>query len=386
MHIHTFKLFEVISLTLSLPFLMTSAPADEPAWHDMPYTAHSAFQAVNAEGLGTWPLDAPVKMQGILINQAEHLVDTSPAAPGFMGGQWQIYIQAAGENDWGGTALYMGQYIGKIVGNHPAGSYDDQAWLDELDRLTHDPISGHSFEPGDRVEIRARAPGLFFRGKTNINEQHYNGPETNFDIYLIEASIGLPIPRLVTLDQLKDENDAFIFDPQREIGCERYQGTLVRINGVSCDNASQWGPGANLIVTDGDSRTFPIKLGLSEGYLTYPAPPGTFDVIGILDQEDVDGNDGYKSGYRLWIAGDYDGNGTILPASFELLGDFTNDGAIDLEDLTALVACMAGPDTAPQPDPPVTMEDCLRAFDTEQDGDIDARDTAIFQERFGLPR
>jgi hypothetical protein len=299
---------------VALTLLAVARPlwADEPDWDGMPYTAHSDFQAVDADGAGTFPVTAPVKMRGVILNDAAEMLDPTAGAPVFLGGQWQIYVQADEPGDFGGTALWMGQYIGKLVGNHPAGSYTDAEWLAELERLSFDPDTGHEFRPGDLVEVRARAPGLHFRGKTNINEQHTNDPAADFEIHLLQEDYGLPTPELIGLSDVKDDSDVFIFDAQRLAGAERYQGSLVRINDVEFVSSDDWGPDAELVLQDGTGRTLPIKLGLGEGFSAYDPPEGTFDVIGIFDQEDLNADDGLKDGYRVWVM-NYDGNGEVLP-------------------------------------------------------------------------
>jgi hypothetical protein len=317
------------------------AAASEPDWASMPYTRHADFQAVDADGFATFNVFAgPVKMRGVILNRAADLLPTAPDATPFMGGSWQVYVQTVDPGDFGGTACWMGQNIGKIVGNHPAGSYTAAEWLLELDRLDHDPATGHAFEPGDVVEIRARAPGLPFRGKTNVNEQHSNDPTLDFDVVLLQAGDGLPVPPVLPLSALKDAGDAFIFDPTRATGCERYQGTLVRFNGVSFVDTTGWGPDAELVVTDG-VLTFPVKLGLGAGFSVHPPPAGPVDLIGILDQEDLVDTDGYKDGYRLWVVDDW-GGGCILPEPFPLVGDTNCDGWVDFADIPTFIVALSG--------------------------------------------
>ncbi|MBU0638624.1 MAG: hypothetical protein KKB50_07155 [Planctomycetes bacterium] len=319
--------------------------ADEPDWQTMDYTPHANFQAVDSSGFGVFQLDDPIKMRGIILSNSEEMLDSTPGAPVYLGGLWQVYVQAADTGDFGGTACWMGQYIGKIVGNHPAGSYSDAEWLDELYRLTHDPDTGHEFQPGDLVEIRARAPGLHHRGKNNVNEKHLNVPEMDFDIVLLEPAQGLPAPTVLTLAALKDAGNEFIWDPTRQAGPEHFQGSLVRINGVTFVDSGGWGPDAELDIQDGTGRTFPVKLGLGDGFSMYGPPTGAFDVVGILDQEDTDSNDGHKAGYRLWIMQNYDGNQYIIPAIWPLPGDLNCDGIVNGFDIDAFVLALQYPDT-----------------------------------------
>jgi hypothetical protein len=184
----------------------------------------------------------------------------------------------------------------------------------------------------------------FYGGKTNINERHNTDPAHNLTIELIEAGVGLPQPEVITLDDVKDGNDNFIFDSSRLSGCEYYQGRLVKINNVSFVDANSWGPDADLMITDGQ-KTFPVRLGIGWGI-----SPGSnnlvepFDIVGIFDQEG-----GLKENYRIWVL-NYDSNGRVLTdrayGRYNLPGEINNDGKVDMYDFAWLaynwLACIPG--------------------------------------------
>lgn len=344
--------------------------AGEPNWPNMPYTPHADYQAVDNDGFATFPLTDPVKMRGVIINDPTDVLDPTPGSDPFMGGSWQIYVQTVDVEDFGGTACWMGQNIGKLMGTHPEGSYTDEEWLAELDRLNHDPDSGHAFQRGDLIEIRARAPGLAFRGKTNINEQHSNNPAADFDIYLLDADYGLPTPELITLSDVKDAGDVFIFDPERLVGAEHYQGSLVRVNDVSFVSTENWGPDGELVIEDGTGRTMPVKLGRGGGFSVYDPPAPPFDIIAIFDQEDYNSDDGYLDGYRLWIM-NYDGNGEVINGE-ACLGDLDGDGDVDLADLAELLSHYGTTSGATYAD-----------GDLDRDGDVDLADLAELLSVYG---
>lgn len=296
----------------------SEARGEEPDWASLPYTLHSIYQAVDENGNGTFPVatSGAVKMRGVLLNNPEDMLPTAPGSPGFLGAIWQVFVQSQDPGDFGGTALFTAQNIGRPIGNHPAGSYTNEEWVAEMDRLNHDSANPtHVFRAGDMVEVRARAPGLFFNGKTNVNEQHSKDPALDFELRLISAQVGLPEPTLITLSDLKNDADQFLFAQDRLTGPEHYQGSLVRLQGVSLFNGDGWGPGGTIQVQDDTGRTINVLLGYGDGFTQFTPPTGVdgrFDVIGVFDQEDSLGSNGWKDSYRLWVM-DYNGNAAVLP-------------------------------------------------------------------------
>ncbi len=261
--------------------------ADDPDWETLPYTAHSAYQAVDATGFGTFLPSPPIRMKGIILNNPEDMLNMSAGAPGVVKGQWQIYIQAVESGDWGGTACWMGQ--APPIAPLPL-RYTDEQWEAEMLRVNYDPATGHHFRKGDLVEVRARVPGLFNKGKTNINEAHSNDPANNFDVILLEAGVGRPAPAVIpSLAQ------AVVFDSTRLTGAEYYQATWVRINKAQIVGGT-WGAGQTLTISDGTAN-LSMLLSVMGDFNDYAPPAGSFDVLGIFDQESSD----YTSGYRLWV-------------------------------------------------------------------------------------
>lgn len=57
-----------------------------------------------------------------------------------------------------------------------------------------------------------------------------------------------------------------------------------------------------------------------------------------------------------------------------LIGDWDCNGNVNLVDYASLPDCMYGPERSPNPIPPTTSQDCLGAFDFDEDGDVDLYD------------
>jgi len=268
---------------------------------------HRQFQAVNATGELTYAATQMVVLEGIVLNQPADMLDPTPndsiTAMYNLAAQWQFFFQGEGD-DHAGTAVFMGQLYNNLPWVSPNGGYSNEQWIAEMSRL-----NAAQFAVGDRIRVTGYF--LSYKGKCNVNEQHNNNPDHDFTIELLERGVGLPKPETVSLSELKDDQDRFVFDTERLVGGEYYQGRLIKIEDVNVVDPNAWGPNGTLTVTDG-GHTRPVKLGRGNGI--YPGAfnlSQPFDVIGILDQESTD----LRGGYRLWVV-NYDGNGKVL-ASYE---------------------------------------------------------------------
>lgn len=292
---------------------------------------HSEFQAVDASGEQTYTATQKVILEGIVLHNPADMLD--PSADDTVtqlynvSGQWQIFFQGEGD-DHAGTAVWIGQLYSNLPWVAPDGGYSNEEFVAELTRL-----NAARFSPGDRIRVTGYF--LSYKGKANINEQHNKNPDHDFTIELLQRGVGLPRPEVVSLDELKDADDAFIFDQTRATSGEHYQSRLIKIEGVHFVDANDWGPNAELTITDG-VKTLPLKLGRGNGIyagssnLTEP-----FNVIGILDQESTN----LKGGYRLYVM-NYDGNGSVLASgehrAADKPGDTNLDGAVNFVDLARL--------------------------------------------------
>jgi len=317
----------VLTTVLSLA-LVVVAKADPT----VAKVAHSEFQAVDASGEQMYSATDKVILEGILLHNPADMLDPTPddtiTETFNISGQWQIFFQGEGD-DHAGTAVWLGQLYNNLPWVSPEGGYSNEEFIAELSRL-----NAAQFSPGNRIRVTGYY--LSYNGKLNINEQHNNNADHDFRIEQVERGVGLPRPEVVTLDELKNVEDDFIFDPNRQRGGEYYQGRLIKIEDVYFVDANGWGPHGELVITDG-TKTFGVKLGRGNGIyagsnnLTEP-----FDVIGILDQESTD----LTRGYRLYVM-NYDGNGSVLASREQRRadkpGDVNLDGIVDYDDFTELL-------------------------------------------------
>ncbi|MHC4681155.1 MAG: hypothetical protein ACYTEK_20945 [Planctomycetota bacterium] len=293
---------------------------------------HSEFQAVDSAGEQTYNRTEKVILEGIVLHSPAEMLDPTPDETITelfnISGQWQIFFQGQGD-DHAGTAVWMGQLYSNLPWVAFDGGYTDAEFVSELNRL-----NTAQFSPGDRIRVTGYY--LSYSGKLNVNEQHNKNPDHDFTIEVVERGAGMPRPEVVTLDDLKDSEDNFIFDSTRQAGCEHHQSRLIRIEDVYFTDAIGWGPNAELTITDG-VKTFPVKLGRGSGiYAGSNNLAEPFDVIGIMDQQSAD----LTSGYRLYVM-NYDGNGSVLAARehrrADKPGDLNLDGIVDYDDIKELL-------------------------------------------------
>ncbi len=302
--------------------LVLSAPVMGQDWQQIEVLSHRQYQAVTETGAPAYTGGWPFRMVGVVLNDTQDWVDPTP---GFhkndndgifdMGGQAEIFVQAVNLDatqwdpdpaeafdDFGGTACWIGQNIGEISGDWGL-NYTDSKWQQELTRLNFYGPAGVTdpIRAGDLVEIRARA-GLFYLGKYNVNEQHNPDPAKDFDIVRLEKGFGLPEAPELTLADLKDADDTFLFDLLRLEGPEHYQASRIKLTGLSLVDPANLQANTDVQVTDGDGRTFALHLCRGEGFdgSALAGLDETFHATGILDQKTPFGGD-LTQGYRLLV-------------------------------------------------------------------------------------
>jgi len=332
---------------LGSALLVHPATADDPNWPTVPIVEHRVFQAVNPDGSSAYTGGFPVRLVGVLLNNPEDWLDPTPNytpqyVPWAMGGQWEVFVQAAAPPDFGGTACWMGQNYGNLpwLGD-PFYSYTNEEWLSEMQRVNYpDGPGSEPIRAGDLLEIRARA-GLHYAGKMNVNEQHNNdrdpvtgliGNAHDFDFVVLQRGYGLPAPAAITLSALLEQTVGgfqFIWDPTRQTGGERYQATRVMIKGVRLAPAANWGPNGQLEIFDQTGRRMPLRLGRNPTFASVPAPSATLNIIGIINQQSSSGQGGY---YLL-----------ALDALEVVCGDANCDGSLDFADINPFVLALSNP-------------------------------------------
>lgn len=222
------------------------------------------LEAVDEDGLGTHPRvgAAPVSenrvtVEGIALNSTGEILD--------LGEMYTVFLQ----DETGGIQVWAGSWW-----------YGDLWVPDE-----YIPV-----EAGDRVRVEGFLAN--HNGKVFINDRHSAAPDIRFTVTIVEKGVGLPEPSVIPAISACN-----YFDPTRAGGGERYQTQWCRLNDVELVGGA-WASGEELTISDGSGEL--TMLLSSEGdFDRYPAPTGSFDVIGIFDQEDLE--EPYHDNYRIWV-------------------------------------------------------------------------------------
>jgi hypothetical protein len=276
------------------------------------------LEAVDASGVSTWSGSFPIVLAGVLVTDPGEMLDATPnylpwnsGANAFdLGGEWQVFVQTISPGDRGGVECWMAQNYGNLPWEPHDGSdsYSNGAWAAEVNRVSHDPVTGHAFQKGDLVTITANG-SLFYGGMQNINEEHSTDPAYDFTISLVATNVGLPAPEVISLSSVIGTNLSAtghydIFDPTRMTGGEHWQGMRVRVNGLTLMTTNGWNTSSDwgsryCTATDGEGRQFPLIHPL---YDIGAAPTNRFDATGVFLQESGSGTDG-TFGYELFVQG-----------------------------------------------------------------------------------
>lgn len=274
------------------------------------------LESVDSSGVSAWSGSFPFTITGVLLTDPSEMLDSTPdfipwnngAGAYQLGGQWQVFVQTISPADRGGVECWMGQNYGNLPWEPHDGSdsYSNAAWAAEVQRVSHDPVTGYTFHKGDLVTVTANA-SLFYGGMQNINEGHSTDPANDFTISLVASNYGLPAPEVISLSSVIGTNlgptgHYDIFDATRATGGEHWQGMRVQINALTLVTTNGWTTNSDwsaryCIATDKEGRQFPLIHPL---YDIGPPPTNSFDATGVFLQESGSGTDG-TFGYELFV-------------------------------------------------------------------------------------
>ena len=233
------------------------------------------LEAIDSDGYGTHakvgadPTNPANKVvvEGIALNSSDEYLDPSI--------QWQVYVQAEG-TDQGGIAAWAGIWFA------PTDSDGQAIW----------PYYTTDVNAGDRIRITGFVSD--HRGKVNLNSRHSSFEDMQFVVEVLEAGVGMPDPILIP-----DIASCNTFDETRSGGAELYQAQWCQLTDVWISSGT-WAAGEAVVLTDGTGQTLDMLLSSQGSFAS--APVGTFSVVGIFDQEDIDAP--FVDGYRLWVKSD----------------------------------------------------------------------------------
>ena len=244
------------------------------------------YEAVDADGYGTHPLvganpydgngdptQNQVTIAGVVIAGTGDFVDRNiPGFGSYPFAMYSIWVQddnaaKGGIQCWAGAGYWWD--------TEPVW----RTWPD--------------VHAGSRVEVAGWLAD--YNGKVFINDHHDN--ELMWTVTVL-SNPGMPAAEVIPSVGVCSD-----FQQDRLSGGERWQTRWVKLEDVEIvGGAENWGTNGEVIIsdTDGDDNLV-MKLSVMGDFDGYGPPTGTFDVVGVFDQEDTDGDPYYHDGYRLWV-------------------------------------------------------------------------------------
>ncbi len=394
-----------------------------------PVIRHSDYQLDTTDPSNTsYVTPLPFRLRGVVLNDTEDWLDPTEHFDNqtmfFLGGQAEFILQAVDldgtpydpypgpgqsgsqdplSDDFGGTFIWIGQNYGNLpfvpdqdlayIDQNMAGVPGETRpiWYDELDRNGfwrpgRDPSDPAVVRAGDLIEVRAPVNGLVFNGKHNVNERHTIDVANDFEVIILEKNYGLPAPASLTLDALKDADDLAIYDPTRQSGGERFQGSLVQLRNVAFETltaGSTLQSDTTYTVVDGSGRSLEVYVGLDPTFGSTLIPSGRLHLTGVLDQKSPSGTDGYRllllepDDLQAALVGDFDGDSVYGVGDIDLLTRASASGENEL------IYDLNGDWLVNQNDVRVWTKDLAQIWigDTNVDGEFNTSDLVIVLER-----
>lgn len=390
--------------------LFALAVAISTSLHAQPTAVRHADYQLDAPPFNRLATPIPFRLFGVVLNNTEDYLDPTEGyndeEPFNFGGRAELIIQAVNldgtpydpytgvgqsgindplHGDFGGTFVFMAQNYGNIISEifDREASYIDEdmqgpgetrpVWYDELDRLgiwrPGTALSESQLaRQGDLVEIRAKVNGLEFAGRHNLNEKHSINPANDFDVIILEKNFGLPAPVSLSLSDLKNATDQYLYDATRQTGPEHYQVTLAELQNVAFVGIAPGTfltPEGEYTLADETGRTFPLTLGRDPAFASMAVPAGPLNITGILDQQTF--NPARDDGYYL-LALEPSGFESVPPA-----GDFDRDGDVDGRDFLLWQQTFGA-----------TASPAGTGADRDFSGTVDEGDLALWQASYGV--
>jgi len=245
------------------------------------------YEAVDSLGYGTHPLvgampdDAnKVTIEGLVIGGTEDFVNRNAAFA-----MYSIWVQDDTTTK-GGIQCWTGPWA------------KDGGWD------AYPVIYG-----GARVRVSGWLANN--AGKVFINDRHSAALLWTVDV--LDCTVGMPAPQVIP-----SISACNYFDQTRSGGGELYQTRWVELNGVEIVSGT-WGAGQPLTISDG-TGTLTMLLSQMGDFNSYSAPTGTFNVLGVFDQEDTNNDGDFQDMYRLWVKDFADITAVPEPGTIALVG------------------------------------------------------------------
>ena len=229
-------------------------------------------QAIDALGYGTHAKvdsvpgdDNMVTLEGLVIGGSEDYTDPEAAFA-----MYSIWLQDDGDVK-GGIQCWAGPW-------NKVGGWDAYPTI----------------AAGSRVRVTGWLAN--HNGKVFVNDRHSTA--LMWTVAVLDNDAGMPTSQVI--DSIASCN---YFDATRSGGGELWQTRWVELRNVEVvGGAENWGPDGEVTISDTDGAdNLIMKLSVMGDFDLYSAPTGTFNVVGVFDQEDINDDGDFQDTYRLWV-------------------------------------------------------------------------------------
>lgn len=287
------------------PFINAGAATSNTSYLPSSLTlGNNAFQFLRMRSNGYYRIDTTngtVPAVLTMINDTANWITADSINLGGVSAwpNWVFFNNTSGGGGGGNPTGSLPQYaISRVTGINPTTGVADS--INVNCQLTGTVLGINFSTSGLQFTLFDSTGGIGVFKATNVTPPYTVNQGDRVSIYgKIAQFNGLTQINMDSMSIISSGNPIYTPSVVTSLG-ENTESKLVRINGLTLVNATQWpaaGSNANVQATNGVD-TFTIRIDSDGNIDGSPAPSGTFDLIGIGSQ--FDNSSPYTSGYQIY--------------------------------------------------------------------------------------
>lgn len=201
--------WQLVALVVSVSVGGTFLPPPKANAQSYNWVTVSQLEANNSDGSSLFATQHsglyPSELVGVVVNKPRDMLNYTYDSSSNPSPQFQVFVQALSSGGtYGGYTVAPGDFGGVAVyesmtfawGDPTVSNFSPADWATEVTR-----IGASTLSVGDVVLVQAKAPGMFYNGKYNINTQHNTSPNNQFSITVLGQTTPTATP--ITLSALE---------------------------------------------------------------------------------------------------------------------------------------------------------------------------------------